>query len=254
MGTNSFTRSRVPYAGFADIFNPAPLPQPTLPWPITPVTYQGGFSAALPFGPACYSYLHALNGLSVFQNGPTGNFAIAVQISEYRNGNLISVTRRDMQLIALVCPENQTRWETFLPALSSDCGRRYGLFRFYLYRPGLRFRIHQCPGRTFQMVPPATFTQQYANGSLIQGEVCSAASLRKRPACSPTVSYTKRWTTAALPQQQINLMNITVLPDTAQLFILGDTLVCGLEQVSYQTGRKLWYFSLDRNGRHLGTA
>lgn len=244
----SFT---VPYAGFADIFNPAPLPQPTLPWPITPVTYQGGFSAALPFGPGSYSYLHALNGLSVFKTALTGNFVIAVQISEYRNGNLISVTRRDMQLIALVCPENQTPVGNFPTGLNTQIVEGDTVcFDFTYTDPDFDSVFISAQGEPFQTVPPATFTQQYTNGSLIQGEVCwqpPCGSARLQPY---SILY-QALDNGCIPQQQINLMNITVLPDTAQLFILGDTLVCGLEQVSYQTSKGFGIFHWTVTGGNL---
>ena len=36
----------------------------------------------------------------------TGDYVIAVEIKEYRNGNLIGVTRRDLQVLVLSCPPN----------------------------------------------------------------------------------------------------------------------------------------------------
>lgn len=236
----SFT---VPYAGFADILNPAPLPQPTLFWPITPVTYQGGFSAALPFGPGSYSFLHALNGTSVFKTALTGNFAIAVQISEYRNGNLISVTRRDMQLIALVCPENEPPVGDFsATGLSPQVVEGDTLcFEFSYQDPEGNSVGLEVSGEPFGMLPPATFTQDSPHPGMASGTVCWSPPCGSARPLPYTIMY-QALDDGCIPQQQINLMNITVVPDTADLFILGDTLVCGLEQVTYQTSKDFGEF------------
>ena len=236
----SFT---VPYAGFADILNPAPLPQPTLPWPITPVTYQGGFSSGMPFGPGSYTSLHALTGASVFKTALTGNFVVAVQVSEYRNGNLISVTRRDMQLISLVCPQNQPPVGDFsATGLSPEIVEGDTLcFDFSYLDPEGDSVTLDVSGEPFLLTPPAVFTPDSPHPGMATGSICwspPCGSARLQPY---TIMY-QAVDNGCIPQQQINLMQVTVIPDTAKLFITGDTLVCGLEQVTYQTNKDFGVF------------
>ena len=87
--------------------NPAPNPpQPTLNWPINNVTYAGGYSLAQVFGTGGYSSINATTGLTNYLSPSTGDYVVAVEIKEYRNGNLIGITRRDLQLLVLTCPIN----------------------------------------------------------------------------------------------------------------------------------------------------
>lgn len=245
----SFT---VPYAGFADVFNPAPLPQPVLSWPITPVTYQGGFSATQPFGPGSYNSIHALNGIAVFKTDRIGNFAVAVQVSEYRNGQLISVTRRDMQLISLVCPQNQppvgpqTTFGSNLQITEGDTA----CFDFTYYEPDGDSIFLEVEGEPFLSVSPATVFQEYTGPSSLRGRICwvpPCGSARTQP----YVIYYKAKDNGCIPRERINQIRITVLPDTARMHILGDTLVCGLQSVVYGTDKPNGIFNWTVTG---GTA
>ena len=87
--------------------NPAPNPpNPTMNWPINNVTYIAGYSLAQPFGVGGVSTINASTGLSTYFPPATGDYVVAVEIKEYRNGNLIGITRRDLQLLVLNCPAN----------------------------------------------------------------------------------------------------------------------------------------------------
>ena len=85
-------------------FYPAP-PNP-LTWPLDPVVYAPSYSLAQPFGAGGYSSINASTGLTQYMAPNTGNYVVAVEIKEYRNGNLIGVTRRDLQLLVITCPIN----------------------------------------------------------------------------------------------------------------------------------------------------
>lgn len=86
--------------------NPAPGPPGSLNWTINTVTYAGGYSLAQPFGTGGYTSINASTGLTTYYPPATGDYVVAVEIKEYRNGNLIGVTRRDLQLLVLNCPPN----------------------------------------------------------------------------------------------------------------------------------------------------
>lgn len=235
----SFT---TPYAGFADIFNPAPAPQPTLQWPVTPVTYQNNFTSTLPFGPGSYTYINALNGLSIYKTSLTGNFAVAVQISEYRNGNLISVTRRDMQLISLVCPINKPPTGTFSAGL--DIQILQGdttCFEFTYTDPDMDSVFLEVGGEPFSSIQPPIFTQQYTAPNIIHGEVCWTPPCGSARTLPYFITY-KAHDDGCPPKERVNIMKITIVPDTAALFITGDTSVCMLETSNYQTNKQSGIF------------
>ena len=95
-----------PYNGEADQNNPAPLPPNNLNWPIQDVTWAANHNLNQPFGPNGYAFINAATGLTEYYPVTTGRFVVAVEVREYRNNQLIGITRRDMQLLSLDCPAN----------------------------------------------------------------------------------------------------------------------------------------------------
>ncbi|MFT7155939.1 MAG: gliding motility-associated-like protein [Parvicella sp.] len=96
-----------PYNGYSNAGNPAPnAPQPTLQWTIPTVQYAAGYSVNAPFGAGGGQSINATSGLTSYFPASVGDYVVAVEIKEYRNGNLIGITRRDLQLLVLNCPPN----------------------------------------------------------------------------------------------------------------------------------------------------
>jgi len=83
---------------------------PSLPnsliWPIDTVTYESGYSKNVPFGTGGYAFINGATGYSEYLSPDTGKFVVAVEIKEFRNNQLIGITRRDMQLQIIDCPYN----------------------------------------------------------------------------------------------------------------------------------------------------
>lgn len=108
-----------PYEGeYTDGTSPAlgAYPDP-INWPFPPATWQtGGFNKNSPFGPSGYAFINSFTGYSLYKPPATGNYVVAVEIKEYRNGNLIGITRRDMQLLVIACNPNAQ------PVLSNSGG------------------------------------------------------------------------------------------------------------------------------------
>lgn len=241
----SFT---TPYAGFADVSNPAPSPQAVLPWPITPVVYQGGFSQSQPFGPGGYTYINAQNGLSVYRTLLPGNFAVAVQVSEYRNNILISTTRRDMQFIGLACPMNQAPVGSFSMGLDITAVEGDTLcFDFGYDDPDQDSVFIEVAGEPFLSFPAATFTQSYLGTGNITGTVCWTPPCGSARALPYLISY-KAYDDGCIPKTRVNSMRITVVPDTATMHLSGDTLVCGLQTAHYETDKTSGVFHWNVNG------
>lgn len=81
-------------------------PPDVLPWPVPEVTYLPGFSVAQPLGAAGHAFIQGATGLTRYVPPQQGNSVIAVEVKEYRNGQLIGRTRRDLQLQAIACAGN----------------------------------------------------------------------------------------------------------------------------------------------------
>ncbi len=97
-----------PFTGYASAANPAPPPPNPYTFPIPLVTYGAGFSATQPFGAGGYASVNAFTGISQYLAPNTGNYVVAVELKEYRNNQLIGVTRLDMQIIVVTCPPNKS--------------------------------------------------------------------------------------------------------------------------------------------------
>ena len=78
----------------------------TYPWPIEEVTYAGGYSYQQPFGPTGYYYISASNGLTKYKSNNQGKFVVGLMIKEYRNGVLIGISTREVQLNVIACLPN----------------------------------------------------------------------------------------------------------------------------------------------------
>jgi gliding motility-associated-like protein len=105
-----------PYNGLSNGGNPNPNPPVTYTWPIPTVTYAapGGYGYTTPFGTAGYASIDSTTGLAHYYSPTQGFYVVAVEIYEYRNGVLIGISRRDIQIIVIPCPVNPA------PALSSS--------------------------------------------------------------------------------------------------------------------------------------
>lgn len=98
-----------PYIGYGTAMNPNPgqfgYPDP-LTWEVPLASYNPTFSLEQPFGPGGYAFINGATGLTSYMAPASGQYSIAVEIKEYRNGNLIGITRRDLQLTVITCPVN----------------------------------------------------------------------------------------------------------------------------------------------------
>ncbi|MCB9251127.1 MAG: gliding motility-associated C-terminal domain-containing protein [Flavobacteriales bacterium] len=96
-----------------------PDPPPSLKLPISTVVYNPGFSANQPFGNTGFSSIDRFNGLTQYFTRITGNFVVAIEVAEYRNGVLLGVVRLDLQIIFINCPPNKK------PTISGDKGKDF---------------------------------------------------------------------------------------------------------------------------------
>lgn len=96
----------VPYTGISDGSNPNPNPPALYPWPISTATYANTYSVTQPFGAGGSANIESSTGISAYYANNQGYYVVALEVKEYRNGVLIGIIRRDLQLIIIVCPNN----------------------------------------------------------------------------------------------------------------------------------------------------
>jgi gliding motility-associated-like protein len=97
--------------------NPGFDPASTL--SIKNVQYNSGYSETFPLGPSGYSKIDRFNGLTEYFTNTTGNYIVAIEVAEYRNGVILSTVRLDLQIIFITCAPNRK------PIISSDKGKNF---------------------------------------------------------------------------------------------------------------------------------
>lgn len=91
-------------------------PNPSLPYnsplmnpytiPPAIVNWASGYNLQNLLGIGSYSSTNSQTGLTKFLTNNSGIYVATVEIKEYRNGQVVGITRRNMQLIADNCPNN----------------------------------------------------------------------------------------------------------------------------------------------------
>jgi len=223
-----------PYQGFGNSGNPAPpLPNPSLPWPIPTVVWLNvGYNQNNPFGPSGYAFIDGSTGLTQYMAPITGDYVVAIEIREFRFGNLIGITRRDIQLNVINCPVNPA------PNLSATGGSGT-----------TQYTLQECDSLSF----PITFTDPNGDSltlttsgqifdtsfvnpaatidSLVQGDSTVTANFNWVTSCgtAQTLPYlfTVSVTDNGCPPKTTNVVyQVTVEPPTPPDSITGPPLIC----------------------------
>lgn len=71
------------------------------------VQYNNGYSEVNPFGNNGFAKIDPTNGLTTYMSRKEGNFAVAVEVREYRAGVLLSISILDLQILVFKCDPNQ---------------------------------------------------------------------------------------------------------------------------------------------------
>ncbi len=70
------------------------------------VEYVKGFGPNIPFGKSGYAFVDAFNGLTTYMAPSAGRYAVAIEVTEWRNRIAISFVRLDLQIMAINCGIN----------------------------------------------------------------------------------------------------------------------------------------------------
>jgi hypothetical protein len=231
-----------PYNGVATAVNPAPAPQtPTLTYPIQNVGYAGGYSTAQPFGAGGFNSINGSTGLTTYYPPTTGDYVVAIEIREFRNGNLIGITRRDLQLLVLNCPPNPA------PVIDPNLGTTNNVFNVeegetlcftYGYSdPATDNVTITSSGAIFDPAltnPPATIT------SPVTGAISASADFCWTTACGQARTAPYQFQISATddgcpPNSANNVYEIYVNPVPPPVSISGPQVICQFGNGTYTT-------------------
>jgi len=219
-------------------FPPPPNP---LTWIIPEVNYLGGFSNAQPFGAGGYAFMDGVTGLAKYMTPSIGNYIVAVEIREVRNGKLIGISRRDLQLLAISCPANPA------PNLSGPLGGG-----------ATAYTIQECDTLDFPItfadangdsltlsVTGQLFNNAFVNpaatiDSLVIGDSIVTSNFAWETSCGAGQALPYLFTTSVTddgcPVKTTNVVyQITVEPPTPPDSIVGPLLVCSNTIANYTT-------------------
>ncbi len=101
------------YPGCGPVYSP--------PVPIDPADYQLGYNGNIPFGANGLCKINPSNGVATVFAQQVGNYAVAIDLYEYRNGVQLSVTRLDLQILVINCGVNTK------PSISTT-SKKYTIF------------------------------------------------------------------------------------------------------------------------------
>jgi hypothetical protein len=231
-----------PYDGFSNATNPAPgPPNPSLTWTLPTVTYASGFSTPLPFGSSGSSSINASTGLTIYTPAAVGNYVVAIEIREFRNGNLIGVTRRDLQLLVINCPVNPA------PVLSSTLGTTNTQFNVeegatlcfdYGYSDPNNNNVTLVSAGT--VFNPAVTNPAATVNTPVSGATNAATEFCWTTACGQARTLPYQFQTSATddgcpPKTTNNVFQITVNPVAPPTAITGSQVSCQFATQTYTT-------------------
>ena len=227
-----------PMAGTNGFFPPAPDP---MPWPINTVNWLNGtYNQNNPFGPGGYAFIDGNTGLTQYMSPAVGNYAVAVEVREFRNGNLIGVTRRDLQLLVITCPPNDAPnidpLGTTQIQFSVEEGDSICFDIDFVDGNGDSLML-DAGGVIFDPLitnPPATIGTPITADSVVNTQFCwnTACGQAQPLPYLFTISVTDN---GCPPKTTNEVYSITVTEPTAPTAITGPVVVCEFSSGSYGT-------------------
>ncbi len=234
----------VPLNGMASTFDPSPGATATLDWPVSTTSYATGFSLSQPFGSGGQAFIDPATGVTQFYAPLQGFYVVTIEIREYRNGFLISSTRRDIQLLVIQCPFNPP------PNLSAQGGS--GQTNFSIFEGDtLCFPVTFTdangdsiflesdapifdPGQTN---PPATLPDA-AGDSIVTSQFCWNTTCGQAGFYQFVVNAKDN---GCPPKTEPELYSINVLPYIAPDTITGPETVCSNQNITYTANNSVTF-------------
>ena len=208
------------------------------PYTIPPATviYQSGYNLTKLLGTGSFSAIDSKTGLTRFLTNSAGTFVAAVEITEYRKGNIIAKTRRNMQLISDNCPNNNMPDQDISnlnPAATSplsykiDAGNNLCFDLNYTDLDGdpLEFVATSDIFNPLITNPAATVTSPIKGNGSVTGTICwntSCTQAQNTPYLIDVVVTDSNCPPLPLPQQ----LYLSVKPFKGPKTIFGSNVIC----------------------------
>ncbi len=216
-------------AGIAD-------PPLVLDWPIAQVIYATtDYFPLQPFGPAGTATIDPITGASEYSAPLIGNWAVAVEVREYRNGQLIGRIKSDMQLLSLPCTNNDApvpSGGSLVTAYEVNAGDTLCFPLSFVDADGDIIHLDAngiiFDGNLFN--PPATITGDLLGDSTLTTGFCWPTICdqgRPEPYSFTLVAYDE----ACPPGLFSATITVDVIPAAEQLVISGPPIACAGQSV-----------------------
>lgn len=205
-------------------------------FPPSIITYQGGYSLTNLLGAGGFSSVNPSTGLTRFLTNLPGAYVATVEITEYRNGNIVGVTSRNMQLIADNCPNNNmpiqdvsnldsTAVNPLNYEVEAGLSLCFDLEYNDLDNDPLEFTATSDIFNSAITIPTATATSPVTGIGTVTGTICwttSCAQGRTAPYLVDVVVTDSNCPPLPLPQE----VYIKVIPFEGPSTIFGDSVIC----------------------------
>ena len=194
------------------------------------IQYQPGYSFSAPFGSKGYASIDPVTGLTTVYATKTGNYAIAIDVKEYRNGVYLGTTRRDVMLYitsvlsSVKIKGDKVGWYTTADSFSVMAGKTLSFSLQFSGGDTLSFSANGEPLDTTRN-SYGTFTiksfPKQVNPTFTWQTKCS--DLRTQPYIIKYV-VTNKWCPPSIPLK--GTKRIYVLPYKGSDTIFGPTKIC----------------------------
>lgn len=223
-----------PYDSQDDIPGIIDPPNPELLWPIASVVYLPGFNPLEPFGANGTATIDMNTGEAEYSAPVIGNWAVAVEVKEYRNGQLIGRIKSDMQLLSLPCSDNeapQPNNGALITAYSVNAGDTLCFPLIFVDSDGDTVNI-DANGTIFDPAlfnPPAAIIGQTLGDSTVTTSFCWPTVCEQgqdEPYTFTVVAYDG----SCPPGVFSAVISVDVIPAGEQLSITGPLIACAGQQ------------------------
>ncbi len=225
----------VPYDSQEDIAGVVDPPL-VLEWPIVQVVYANtDYNALQPFGPDGTATIDPLTGAAQFSAPLIGNWAVAVEVKEYRGGQLIGRIKSDMQLLSLPCTNNDApapSGGSLVTAYEVNAGDTLCFPLTFVDADGDTLHL-DANGTIFDpnlFSPPASITGPSLGDSTLTTTFCWPTICeqgRPDPYSFTLVAYDE----ACPPGLYSATITVDVIPAAEQLVISGPLIACAGQSV-----------------------
>lgn len=206
-------------------------PPLVLDWPIAPVVYANtDYNALQPFGPGGVATIDEVTGAAQYSATMIGNWAVAVEVKEYRNGQFIGRIKSDMQLLSLPCTNNEApapSGGSLVTAYSVNAGDTLCFPLVFVDADGDTVHL-DANGTIFDASlfnPPASITGALMGDSTLATNFCWPTVCEQgqpEPYSFTLVAYDE----ACPPGLYSATISVDVIPAAEQLVISGPPIAC----------------------------